>query len=180
MWWLFLFRTCSKYTDSKCLDEKNRGWKVACMFWWSLSDALMTYTQFVKTEGGVCGRHGRLAPWRVGKDKSPGYATAMLLCLSWGAKTVRAAEGRLRAALPSHVRVSISAQNNGLMGASVTKTSEPVCPTVSLWGPSGNIPHASDRQASSLLGNLDHYVLSCSIKLLSVLTLFECCKNITS
>lgn len=66
-------------------------------------------TQFARTEGGVCGLLGRPAQWPVGKDRSPGYDTAMLLCHSLGAKTAREVGERLSAALLSRVPVSIAA-----------------------------------------------------------------------
>lgn len=69
----------------------------------------LMFTQFDKTEGGVCGHRGRPVQWPVEKDRSPGFDTAMHPCHSWGAKTVREVGERLSAALPSHVPVSISA-----------------------------------------------------------------------
>lgn len=69
---------------------------------------LIVDAQFARTEGGVCGPRGRRARWPVARGRSREYDTAMLLCHSWEAETVRAVEERPRAALPSHVPVSIS------------------------------------------------------------------------
>lgn len=106
MYWTFLLLLLIIHVCSYLAECMSRGHM--CFAYHSLV-SLMFDKQFARTEDGVCGLLGLPAQWPVGKDRSPGYDTAMLPCLSLGAKTVREVGERLSAALLSRVPVSIAA-----------------------------------------------------------------------